>query len=65
MMSPEAVGLLITAIFGGIASIIYSFKSVKKSTCCGATCEQTVTDSPRGSVKKPATVIQVLGDTQV
>ena len=41
-MNTEAVALIITAIFGGLASIIYSFKHVKKSECCGNKCIQQV-----------------------
>jgi len=41
-MNTEAIALIITAIFGGIASIIYSFKHVKKSECCGNKCIQQV-----------------------
>jgi len=46
-MDTSETALLITAIAGGLASIIYSFKHVKKSNCCGATCEQAIPDLPR------------------
>ena len=39
-MQTEAVALIITAIFGGIASMIYSLKHIKKSECCGSKCTQ-------------------------
>tara|TARA_R110002096_G_scaffold17866_9_gene61518 strand:+ start:9446 stop:9649 length:204 start_codon:yes stop_codon:yes gene_type:complete len=41
-MQTEAVALIITAIFGGIASIIYSLKHIRKSECCGNRCIQQV-----------------------
>jgi hypothetical protein len=36
------VGLIITAVAGGIATIIYAFKNIKRSSCCGCKCEQKV-----------------------
>ena len=39
-METSAVALVITAVFGGIASIIYSLKHIKKSECCGNKCIQ-------------------------
>ena len=39
-MQTEAVALIITAVFGGIASIIYSLKHIRKSECCGSRCIQ-------------------------
>ena len=45
-MGPEAIGLIITAVSGGLATIIYAFKNIKKSECCGCECEQRVPATP-------------------
>jgi len=68
-MTPEATGLVITAVSGGIATIIYAFKNIKKSECCGCECEQRVPASPPSS--KPQSlndsdaVINIIGNTEV
>jgi hypothetical protein len=36
------VGLIVTAVAGGLATIIYAFKNIKRSSCCGCKCEQKV-----------------------
>ena len=41
-MEAEAVALIIASIGGCIASVIYSFKHIKKSECCGSKCTQVV-----------------------
>lgn len=61
-MEPTSeVALMVSAICGGIATIIYSFKQVKKSDCCGAHCEQRVPDTPHvlemGNITKKTTEV--------
>lgn len=45
-MDSNEVALIISAVAASLASIIYSFKHVKKSNCCGNTCEQAIPDIP-------------------
>tara|TARA_R110001606_G_scaffold96883_2_gene214299 strand:- start:2917 stop:3111 length:195 start_codon:yes stop_codon:yes gene_type:complete len=45
-MDTSSVALIITAIAGSIATIVYSAKHIKKSSCCGASCEQVPTLTP-------------------
>jgi len=40
------VSLMLAALGAAAASIIYSFKHIKSSSCLGSKCEQTVTDAP-------------------
>ena len=39
-MDAQSVALILTATFGGIASIIYSLKHIRKSECWGSRCIQ-------------------------
>jgi len=39
-MEAQAVALIIGSIGGCIASIIYSFKHIRESSCCGSKCIQ-------------------------
>jgi len=39
-MEAQAVALIIASIGGCIASIIYSFKHIRESECCGSKCVQ-------------------------
>lgn len=48
-MDSNEVALIISAVAASLASIIYSFKHVKKSNCCGNTCEQAIPDMPNVS----------------
>ena len=41
-MNAEAVSLIIASIGACIASIIYSLKHIRKSDCCGNSCQQVV-----------------------
>lgn len=40
--SADEIALLLAALGACVASIIYSFKHVKSSSCCGTRCEQAV-----------------------
>tara|TARA_R110002096_G_scaffold11794_4_gene43180 strand:+ start:1712 stop:1912 length:201 start_codon:yes stop_codon:yes gene_type:complete len=39
-MDSQSVALIIGAVFGGMASIIYSFKHIRESECMGSRCVQ-------------------------
>lgn len=39
-MDAQSVALIIGAVFGGMASIIYSFKHIRESECMGNRCVQ-------------------------
>ena len=52
------IPLLITAISGGIATIIYAFKNVKRSECCGCECEQRTAKTPPSSLKQVDAIIE-------
>lgn len=61
-MSATDVSLIIGGAAAALASIIYSLKHVKKSRCCGASCEQDVDvedepDLEKGSNNKNITEI--------
>mgnify|MGYP003644653473 FL=1 len=45
-MSATDVSMIIAGGAAALASIIYSLKHVKKSKCCGASCEQEVDEEP-------------------
>ncbi len=47
MSDANEVALILSAVAASLASIIYSFKHVKKSNCCGNTCEQAIPDMPQ------------------
>jgi hypothetical protein len=47
MTDSNEVALIVSAVAASLASIIYSFKHVKKSNCCGNTCEQAIPDMPQ------------------
>jgi len=53
-MEAQSVALILTAVFGGIASVIYSLKHIRKSECCGNKCVQDTNDnepiSPIGNI---------------
>mgnify|MGYP003121752111 CR=1 FL=1 len=55
-MDATSVSLILTAIFGGIASVIYSLKHIRKSECCGSKCIQDTNDdtpiSPVGKISE-------------
>tara|TARA_R110000822_G_scaffold20158_1_gene64931 strand:- start:1598 stop:1798 length:201 start_codon:yes stop_codon:yes gene_type:complete len=40
--TPSDVGMIVAAVAAAVASILYSAKHVKKSRCCGMSCEQEV-----------------------
>ena len=40
--SANEIALLLASLGAAIASVIYSFKHVKSSSCCGAKCNQVV-----------------------
>ena len=67
MVDPSTtIPLLITAISGGIATIIYAFKNVKRSECCGCECEQRTPKTPPASLNEvEATIINIQNDTAV
>jgi len=44
--SPTDISLMIGGIATAFATIIYSCKHIKKSKCCGFSCEQVVVDDP-------------------
>ena len=44
--SPTDISLLIGGIAAAFATIVYSCKHIKKSKCCGSSCEQVVVDDP-------------------
>tara|TARA_R110001599_G_scaffold195197_1_gene391528 strand:+ start:648 stop:923 length:276 start_codon:yes stop_codon:yes gene_type:complete len=44
--SPTDISLLIGGIAASFATIVYSCKHIKKSKCCGFSCEQVVVDDP-------------------
>lgn len=44
--SPTDISLMIGGIAAAFATIIYSCKHIKKSKCCGFSCEQVVIDDP-------------------
>jgi hypothetical protein len=44
--SPTDISLLIAGIAAAFATIVYSCKHIKKSDCCGVSCEQVVLDEP-------------------
>mgnify|MGYP003630262052 FL=1 len=44
--SPTDISLLIAGIAAAFATIVYSCKHIKKSKCCGFSCEQVVVDDP-------------------
>lgn len=47
MSNSNEVALIISAVAASMATIVYSFKHVKKSNCCGSTCEQVIVDAPK------------------
>ena len=40
------ISLMLAAFGAAVASIIYSFKHIKSSSCLGSSCSQVVTDVP-------------------
>ena len=40
--TPSDVGMIVAAVAAAVARILYSAKHVKKSRCCGMSCEQEV-----------------------
>tara|TARA_R110000851_G_C13032338_1_gene561241 strand:- start:311 stop:541 length:231 start_codon:yes stop_codon:yes gene_type:complete len=51
-MSATDVSMVIAGAAAALASIIYSLKHVKKSKCCGASCEQEVEDDDEVELEK-------------
>ena len=51
-MSATDVSMVIAGVAAALASIIYSLKHVKKSKCCGASCEQEVEDDDPAELEK-------------
>jgi hypothetical protein len=65
-MDSNEVALIVSAVAASLASIIYSFKHVKKSNCCGNTCEQAIPDMPnvsRQRSRSQAVVMQPIPET--
>ena len=56
-MDSNEVALIISAVAASLASIIYSFKHVRKSQCCGNTCEQVIVDAPTTPKHKRDSVV--------
>ena len=56
--SPTDISLLIGGIAAAFATIVYSCKHIKKSKCCGFSCEQVVVDDP---CDEPALILEVDG----
>tara|TARA_R110001632_G_scaffold3390_3_gene15224 strand:+ start:1000 stop:1203 length:204 start_codon:yes stop_codon:yes gene_type:complete len=67
MVDPSTtIPLLITAISGGIATIIYAFKNVKRSECCGCECEQRTPKTPPASLNEvEGTIINIQSESAV
>ena len=49
--SPTDISLLIGGIAAAFATIVYSCKHIKKSKCCGFSCEQVVVDDPSDDIQ--------------
>jgi hypothetical protein len=45
-MDSNEVALILSAVAASLASIIYSMKHIRRSNCCGNTCEQAIPDLP-------------------
>ena len=59
-MDSNEVALILSAVAASLASIIYSMKHIKKSNCCGNTCEQAIPDiphTPRTRSRSQASVV--------
>lgn len=59
-MDSNEVALILSAVAASLASIIYSMKHIKKSNCCGNTCEQAIPDlpnTPRNRSRSQASVV--------
>lgn len=52
----EEIAIMLAALASAVAAIVYSFKHIKSSDCCGVHCKQVVTDDPN---------IRVIEETQV
>lgn len=50
-MNTEELGVLFGGISAILATLVYSFKHVKESTCCGSKCRQVVLDGNGNAVK--------------
>ena len=42
----QEISLMLAALGACVASIIYSFKHIKSSSCLGSSCSQVVVDAP-------------------
>ena len=51
-METSEVALIISAVAASIASVVYSMKHIKKSSCCGAFCEQVIVEEESGKLKE-------------
>ena len=62
-MSATDVSMVIGGVAAALASIIYSLKHVKKSRCCGASCEQEVVEDEeeleKGDINKNNNITEV------
>lgn len=59
-MESNEVALILSAVAASLASIIYSMKHIRRSNCCGNTCEQTVDGvpvTPRTRARSQASVV--------
>lgn len=50
-MDSESLGILLGGLSAIIASLLYAFKNIKESSCCGSRCKQVVIDSHGNAVK--------------
>jgi hypothetical protein len=50
-MNSEELGILLGGLGGIIASLLYAFKNIKESSCCGSRCKQVVIDSNGNAIK--------------
>tara|TARA_R110000765_G_scaffold252478_2_gene353743 strand:- start:715 stop:951 length:237 start_codon:yes stop_codon:yes gene_type:complete len=62
-MSATDVSMVVAGVAAALASIIYSLKHVKKSRCCGASCEQEVVEDEeeleKGDINKNNNITEV------
>ena len=50
-MDSESLGILLGGLSAIIASLLYAFKNIKESSCCGSRCKQVVIDAHGNAVK--------------
>ena len=59
-MDSNEVALILSAVAASLASIIYSMKHIRRSNCCGNTCEQSVDgvpSTPRTRSRSQASIV--------